>query len=100
MVRVSTIALEDLSSIPSRVIPKIKEMVLDAFLLNTQVRVNWSNPGKGVAPFPTLLCSSYRRESRTLLFTYKHRHSIHVCVGCFIAYQLLWVIQYQIQFYI
>ena len=35
-------------------------------------RVNWSNPGKGVAPSPTLWCSNYwkgRLQSPTLLFT-------------------------------
>ena len=26
-------------------------------------RVNWSNPGKGVAPFPTLWSSSYQKGS-------------------------------------
>ena len=52
----------DLGSIPGRVIPKTLKMVLDTFLLNTQqhkVCINWSNPGKGVAPFPTPRCCSY-----------------------------------------
>ena len=56
----------DRGSIPGRVIPKTQKMVLDAALLNTQhykVRVKWSNPGKGVAPSPTLWCSSYRKGS-------------------------------------
>ena len=26
-------------------------------------RVKWSNPGNGVAPSPTLLCSSYRKKA-------------------------------------
>ena len=52
---------ENRGSIPGRVIPKTQKMVLDAALLSTQhykVRVKWSNPGKGVAPFPTPQCSS------------------------------------------
>ncbi len=36
MVRVFANGLEDLGSIPGRVIPKTKKMVLDATLLNTQ----------------------------------------------------------------
>ena len=46
-------------SIPGRFIPKTQKMVPDAALLNTQyykVRVKWSNPGNGVAPFPTPRC--------------------------------------------
>ena len=53
--------LEDRVSIPDRVMPKTKKMVLDAALLNTQyykVRVKWSNPEKGVALSPTPQCSS------------------------------------------
>ena len=65
MVRVFTNGPLDLGSIPGRVIPKTQKMVLDSALLNTQnykVRikvVKWSNPGKGVAPSPTLRCCSY-----------------------------------------
>ena len=55
-------------SIPGRVIPKTLKMVLDTSLLNTQhykvrIKVKWSNPGNGVAPFPTPQCSSYRKGS-------------------------------------
>ena len=52
----------DQVSIPSRDIPKIQKMVLDAALLNTQhykVRVKWRNPGNGVALSPIPWCSSY-----------------------------------------
>ena len=56
----------DRGSIPGQVIPKTQKMVLDVALLDTQVRiirygsrVKWSNPGKGVTPFPTAWCSSY-----------------------------------------
>ena len=52
----------DLGFISGRVIPKTLKMVLDISLLSTQQyisRVKWSNPGKGVAPSPTPLCSSY-----------------------------------------
>ena len=38
--------LGDWGSILGRVMPKIKKMVLDAALLNTQhYKVKWSNPG-------------------------------------------------------
>ena len=52
-------------SLPGRIIPKTKKkIVFDAALLNTQhykVRIKGkvSNPGKGVAPFPTPRCSTY-----------------------------------------
>ena len=47
----------DQGSIPGRVIQKTLKMTLDASLLYTRIirwgsRVKWSNPGKGVAPFP------------------------------------------------
>ena len=58
----------DLGSLPGRVMPKTLKMVLDTSLLNTRyiryvLRVKWSNPGKGVAPFPTPRCSSYWKGS-------------------------------------
>ena len=37
---------------------RLKKMVLDAFLFNTQhykARIKWSNPGKWVAPSPYTL---------------------------------------------
>ena len=54
----------DQGSIPSRVIPKTKKMVLDAPLLNTQhnkvsIKGKWNNPRKRVAPSPTPQCHSY-----------------------------------------
>ena len=57
--RVFTKDLEDLGSIPGRVIPKTLKMVLDTCLPNTQqckVRIKGkvSNPRKGVAPSPHL----------------------------------------------
>ena len=33
-------------------------------------RVRWSNPGKGVAPSPTLRCSSYRKGSLRVTLDY------------------------------
>ena len=55
-------------SIPGRAIPKTKKMVLDVSLHNTKhykiwIYVKWCNPWKGMAPFPTLLCSSYWKGS-------------------------------------
>ena len=50
-------------------------MVLDASLLNTQhykVRIKGKveRPGKGVAPFPTPWCSSYRKGSLRVTLDY------------------------------
>ena len=46
--------LGDWGLILSQVIPKTQKMVLDTSLLNTQhYKVKWSNPEKGVAPYPT-----------------------------------------------
>ena len=33
-------------------------------------RVKWSNPGKGVAPFPTPWCNSYRKGSLRVTLDY------------------------------
>ena len=62
MVRVFTNGPGDLGSFPGWVIPKTQKMVLNADFLNTQhykIWVKWINPGKGVAPSPTPLCSCY-----------------------------------------
>ena len=80
----------DLGSIPGRVIPKTKKMVLDASLLSTQhykVRIKGKveQSREGVAPSPTHWCSSYRKRSlrvtidygRQLYFTYIY---IYICV--------------------
>ena len=66
---------EVLGSNPGRVIPKALKMVLDTSLLNTQqykvrIKVKWSNPGKGVAPSPTLWCSSYLKRSHLVALDY------------------------------
>ena len=50
-------------------------MVLDTSLLNTQqyklrIKVKWSNPGKGIAPFPTPQCSSYWKGSPLIALDY------------------------------
>ena len=68
MSRLFTNAPGDQGSILVRVIPKIQKMVLDASFLNTQhykvrIKGKGSNPGNGVAPSPTLRCSSYRKGS-------------------------------------
>ena len=66
MSRVFANGLGDRASIPGRVYQKLKKMVLDVTLLNTQhynVRVKWSNPGNGVAASSTPCCSSYWKGS-------------------------------------
>ena len=70
MVRVFANGPGDPGSIPGRVIPKTLKMVLDATLLNTEVRVKWSNPGKGVAPSPTPWCRSYQKGSLRVTLDY------------------------------
>ena len=62
-------------SIPGRIIPKTLKMVLDTSLLNTQqykVRIQGKmEPSrKGVAPFPTPQCSSYRKGSLLVALDY------------------------------
>ena len=59
----SACTLSNRGSIPGRVIPKTQKMAPDTSLFSTQcykVRINdkWSNPRKGVAPFPASRCSS------------------------------------------
>ena len=74
MGRVFTNGLWDPGSIPGCVIPKTLKMVLDTSLLNGNIRhisrVEWSNPGKGVAPSPTPQCSSYWKGNLLVAFNY------------------------------
>ena len=65
----------DLGSIPGRVIPKTQKMVLDASLPNTQhykVRIKGKveQSREGVAPSPTLWCSSYRKGGLRVTLDY------------------------------
>ena len=55
---------EDQGSISGHVIPKtLKWSLIPPCLTLSNIkyvsRIKWSNPGKGVAPFHTLRCSSY-----------------------------------------
>ena len=59
MIRVFANGLEDLGSIPGRVIPKTQKMVLDASLLNTQ---HYKEQIKGKV-------KQSREKSSTLLYT-------------------------------
>ena len=56
-------------------------MVLDATLLNTQhYKVKWSNPGKGIAPFPISWWSSYRKGSLRVTIVYgNHIYYFEMC---------------------
>ena len=73
-------SLGDLGSIPGHVIPKTLKMVLDTWHVS---KVNWNNPGKGVAPFPApqLLkmepSGRPRLRSPTLLITYWHNPCVN-----------------------
>ena len=49
------------------------KMVLDAASLNTQhykVRIKWSNPRRGIAPYPKPQCSSYWKGSLRVTLDY------------------------------
>ena len=64
MVKVFTNGPGDQGPIPGQVILKTQRMVIDAFLLNTeyykvQIKIKWSNPGKGVVSYHTPQCSNY-----------------------------------------
>ena len=68
MVWVFTNGLKDQDSVPGQVILKLKKMVLDTSMLNSQhykvwIKSEWSNPWKGVVPSLTTQCSSYWKGS-------------------------------------
>ena len=69
--------LGDLGSIPGRVIPKTKKKkwyLIPTCLTLSNIRyvsrVKWSNSGKGVAPSPTLRCSSNWKGSLLVALDY------------------------------
>ena len=67
--------LGDLGSIPGRVIPKtLKWYLIPPCLAHSDIRyvsrVKWSNPWKGVAPFPTPRCSSYWKRGLLVALDY------------------------------
>ena len=69
MVRVFVNGPGERSSIPSRVIPKTKNIVLNASFLNThhykiRIKSKWSNPGKEISPFPTNGSSNLAQTTR------------------------------------
>ena len=42
-------------------------------IIRYRPKVKWVNPGKGVAPSPTLWCSSYRKGSLLVTLDYGHQ---------------------------
>ena len=42
-------------------------------IIRYRSRVKWSNPGKGVGPFPTRRCSSYRKGILRVALDYGHQ---------------------------
>ena len=42
-------------------------------------KIRWSNPGKGVAPYPTPRCSSYRKGSLRVTLDYGRQLYLLVC---------------------
>ena len=67
-------------SIAGQVIPKIKKIVLDSCLLNTQdynvwIKGKWSNPVKRVVPFSTPRCISCYEGTFWVALDYTHTHT-------------------------
>ena len=87
--RVFTNGLGDWGSIPSWVIPKTlkkkkkkkkekkkRDLIsrcLTLGIISYVLRVKWSNPEKGVAPSPTLWCSSYWKGSLQVALDYSRQ---------------------------
>ena len=87
MVRVFANSLRDLSSIPDRVIPNTKKMVLDAPMLKIQyykvrTKVRCSNQGEKIDPSLTPWCSSYRKGGLRVTLDYGRQLYlyIHICI--------------------
>ena len=58
-------------------------------------RVNWSNPGKGVAPSPTHLCSSYWKGSLRVTIDYGRQLYyiyIYICVCVCVCVCVEWLV--------
>ena len=75
VVRVFVNGLRCRGSIPGRVMPKAIKMVPNTSILNTQhykvrIKGKWSNPGKGVTPFPT---SPYWKGRLQVTLNYDHQ---------------------------
>ena len=91
--RVFTNGPGDLGSIPGRVIPKTFKIALDTSLLNTQqykvsINLKWSNPGKGISPYPTPRCCSYWKGS--LLVALDHGSTLYLRIILYI-YLIAWI---------
>ena len=76
--RVFANGLGDRDSIPGRVIPKtwkwyLMPPCLTLIIIRYLSRIKWSNPGKGVAPFPTPWCSSYLKGSLWVVLDYSRQ---------------------------
>ena len=75
----------DLGSVPGRVIPKTKKWYLMPPCLTLSIirygsRVKWSNPGKGLAPFITPWCRSYRNRSLRVTLNYSHQQQQQIYI--------------------
>ena len=69
--------LGDRGSIPGLVIPKTQKWYfirpcLALSIIQFLSRVNWSNPEKGVEPYPTHRCRSYWKEKHCVTLDYGH----------------------------
>ena len=87
----------DWGLIPGQVIPKTQKngtWLLPCLALSTirsWSRVNWSNPGNGVVPFLTSLCSSYWKGSQwvTLDFYLLDSRNIVFIIGIILRWGFL-----------
>ena len=79
-----------LGSILGHVISKTLKMVLDTSLTLSNIRyvsrVKWNNPGKGVAPFHTPRCSSYRKGSLRVALDYGRQ--LYFFTYCYTSYKM------------
>ena len=75
----------DLVSIPGHVLLKTLKMIHPCLIISN-IRylstVKWSNPGKGVAPFPTTRCSSYWKGS--LLVALDYGRQLYFFLPCYL----------------
>ena len=54
-------------------------------IIRYRSRVKWSNLGKGVAPFPTPWCSSYRKRSLRVSLDYGRQQLFFLLVLCWLT---------------
>ena len=85
----------DLGSILGRVIQKTQKWYLTPPCLTLSIirygsRIKWVSPRKGVAPSPTLWCSSYRKGSLWVTLDYSHQLYLIFMIIIFFWHAVIW----------